>query len=69
MISASVKLFLSVSEGGGADFLEADSAVERVLPLKLRRFGIVCGASDCAVVFLHLAFAVACMTFSQRPED
>jgi hypothetical protein len=53
----------------GADFLEAGSAAERVLPLKLRRFGIVCGASDCAVVFLHLAFAVAGMAFSQRPED
>jgi hypothetical protein len=30
----------------GADFLEADSNLERVLPLKLRRFGIECGASD-----------------------
>jgi hypothetical protein len=37
---------LSVQEIGGADFLEADSEVERVLPLKLRRFCMVCGASD-----------------------
>jgi hypothetical protein len=57
-----------VPEIVGADFLEADS-VERALPLKLRRFGTVRGASDCTVVFLHLAFAVAGMAFSQRPED
>jgi hypothetical protein len=35
-----------VSEIVGADFLAAGSVVERVLPLKLRRFGMVCGASD-----------------------
>jgi hypothetical protein len=37
---------MSVQEIVGADFFEADSNLERVLPLKLRRFGIACGARD-----------------------
>src|SRR5260370_14290572 len=63
MASASLSLSLPIEETGGAAFFEMHSVLERASQFRLRRFSTVGLARDPITNFLHLAFAVTCMTF------
>jgi len=56
--------YLIASDGKdwGAAFFEMHSLLERASEFRLRRFSTVGLARDSTTIFLHLAFALACMT-------
>src|SRR6266481_6115259 len=69
MASASITLSVAIVETCGAAFFEMHSLLERASQFRLRRFSIVGLARDPTTIFLHPAFAVACMTsFLSDPQ-
>src|SRR6266849_1464271 len=69
MASASLSLSLAIGETGGAAFFEMHSALGRASQFRLRRFTTVGLVRDATTIFLHLAFAVTCMTsFLSDPQ-
>jgi hypothetical protein len=61
---------MAIVETGGAAFFRMLSVLERAFQFGLRRFSTVGLARDPTTIFLHLAFAVTCMTsFLSDPQS